>query len=109
MTRALDRGEQDVQLDELDTALAAAAVRISVEMELLGILETSAACLRERYGATGLIVDRTIDDTAADITVVIGEAGLADLWDLDPVLWGDVNYASVRYLPADEVSYVPAA
>jgi len=74
MTRALDRGDQNVQLDALavDADLEAAAVRISVEMELLGILETSAACLRERYGATGIIVDRTIDDTAADITVVIG-------------------------------------
>jgi len=24
------------------------------------------------------------------------------------VLWGDVNFAAVRYLPADEVSFVPA-
>jgi hypothetical protein len=75
-------------------------------MRLLLVLETTAEHARERYGATRLIVDRTARADSADIRALIGSDGLVDLWDIDPLLWDDANWAAMRYLPPGHVSIV---
>lgn len=104
MSRALPRGEQN---STEDTAISA----IAWELQLLSLLETAAGRVADRYGATALIIDRMAELDSADIRVVIGGLGAVDLWDLDPVLWDDANWAAVRFVAAGQLSVVhpPAA
>jgi hypothetical protein len=79
-------------------------------MRLLLMLETAAEQARARYGATRLVVDRTVHDDSADIKALLADSDadsdLVDLWDLDPLLWDDANWAAMRYLPPGHVSIV---
>jgi hypothetical protein len=99
MTRAPDRTDQDLTIE-------AAVSRIAREIQLMGLLDAAADRAYHRYGATCLIVDRTANHQSADIKAVIGERDLVDLWDLDPILWDDANWAAIRFVPAGQVSIV---
>lgn len=91
---------------EPNLLLAAAAVRIVREMELMRLLEAAAHRTRESYGATHLVVDRATDPETADIKAAIDGVGLVDLWDLNPILWGDAHWAAMRFVPAGQISIV---
>lgn len=80
--------------------------RIAREIRLMGQLELTADRAREHYAATCLIIDRSEGHDCADIKVVLAETGLVDLWDLDPILWDDANWAATRFVPEGQVSVV---
>lgn len=89
-----------------DPAIEAGLRRIAREIELMGLLEAVALRASELFGATQLIVERSENLESADIKAVIGETDLVDLWDLDPMLWDDANWAAVRFVPVGEVTIV---
>ena len=91
--------ERDLMTDE-------AVNRIAREIRLMGQLELAAIRAKQRYGASCLIVDRSENLDSADIKAVLGETGLVDLWDIDPILWDDANWAAMRFVPDGHVSIV---
>ncbi len=100
MTQALP--ERDTTGLDLDPA----SVRLLRELQLAGLLEDVATIVGRRHGVTHLIVDRGSDPDAAHISAVVDGLDLVDLWDLDPMLWDDANWAAVRLLPFGELTIV---
>lgn len=91
-----------------DTPVAdsAALSRILREIRLVELLDAATAKAYRRYGANALIIDRSTGPDAADITAVLGGYGKVDLWDLDPLLWDEANWAAVRYVPVGDVTEI---
>lgn len=108
MTQALPSRTDLTPAADLDPA----SVRVLRELQLVGLLEDVATVAAGRYGVTQLVVDRGQEPDAAHITAVVGDlTGTADvryvdLWELDPMLWDDANWAAVRLFPFGDFSVV---
>jgi hypothetical protein len=95
---------------EAPVADTAALTRIVREIRLLEMLDGATKKAHDRFGADRLVVDRTIGPDSAEITAVFhaasGGHGGVDLWDLDPLLWDEANWAAIRYVPVGDVTEI---
>lgn len=86
--------------------LSAAAARLARLVELTRLLQTTARVSAEKHDAAYLLVDRTGDPESAEVKALLPGDRLVDLWELDPLLWDDANWAAVRLLEAGEARVV---
>lgn len=84
--------------------LTAALCRIAYEIRLLEMLDEACQEVADRFGADGLIIDRTLGRDLADVHALFEDGTLLDLWDLDPLLWDEVRWAALRYVPDGEIT-----
>lgn len=76
------------------------------QVELRRLLESVAYCVQQWYGAAYLLIDRTEDPESADIRAYFGGGRLVDLWELNPLLWDDAQWAALRLVPAGSAEIV---
>jgi len=88
------------------SASEAGLARLLWEMQLTGLLEAAAEYANKRYGVSCLIVDRAHADGSTDITALIGGTATFDLWELDPMVWDEANWAATRLLPVGDICVI---
>ena len=76
------------------------------QVELRRLLESVAYCVQQWYGASYLVIDRTEDPESADIRAYFGGGRLVDLWELNPLLWDDAQWAALRLVAAGSAEIV---
>lgn len=67
------------------------------------LLETAAYVACSRFGASHLIIDRSAGGDSCLVTLAFDTETSADLWDLDPLLWDDAQWAALRAVGPGEV------
>lgn len=67
------------------------------------MLETAAYVACSRFGASHLIIDRSAGGDSCLVTLAFDTETSADLWDLDPLLWDDAQWAALRAVGPGEV------
>jgi hypothetical protein len=70
------------------------------------LLETAAYVACARFGASHLVIDRSTGGESCVVRLAFDTETTADLWDLDPLLWDDAQWAGVRAVRAGEVRTV---
>lgn len=86
--------------------ITAALSRIVVEIRLLEMLDEACQEVADRFGAAGLIIDRTLGPDLADAHALLDDGSMLDLWDLDPLLWDEVRWAALRYVAEGELTVI---
>lgn len=77
----------------------------ALHQELNALLETAAHVACTRFGGSFLVVDRTGGADATDVKLHIAGV-LVDLWELDPLLWDDAQWAGARAVRAGQARVV---
>lgn len=74
--------------------------------EVERLLETAAYVACHRFGATHLVVDRSAGGDSCLVRLAFDAEASADLWELDPLLWDDAQWAALRTVRVGEIRAV---
>jgi len=76
--------------------------------DLTALLETAAYYAAQWYGARALLIERTgASAVGTTILVIAADGASTDLWQLDPLLWDDVQWAAGLLVDAGEFAVIP--